>query len=186
MKLYNLTVLSILLLKKVWILKKNIDVQFFKDLSIAEFLSQRNLPFRDPNEKLYNYKNWNFLGLGEFISKFDPLLLEQLCHVSNDEVKHHYIENRIQNKFIQLISENILEAIWSSVKRSKYFSIILNCTLDIGHKQQTRTVLRSVNCFENNTKALERFIGFLAVPNSTSLSLRKFFLTKLSELGLSI
>lgn len=99
-----------------------------------QFLSQRNLSFRGSNEQLYHPKNGNFLGLVELISNFDSVLFEHLRRISKGEIKDHYLGNRIQNEFIQLISETILGAIRFAVKRSKYFAVSLNCTPDINHQ----------------------------------------------------
>lgn len=51
----------------------------------------------------------------------------------NDEICDHYFGKNIQNEFIQLISDEILKNIVSSIKKSKYYSVILDCTPDISH-----------------------------------------------------
>jgi hypothetical protein len=56
----------------------------------------------------------------------------------------HYLRKRIQNELIQIVSDNILEAMVTQVRDSKYFSIILDCTPDISHQEQMSIILRSM------------------------------------------
>ena len=50
----------------------------------------------------------------------------------------------MQNEFIQLISNHVLKEILASVTKSKYYSVILDCTPDVSRKEQMTVVLRSV------------------------------------------
>ena len=60
-------------------------------------------------------------------------------------VTHIIWGKRIQNELIDCISLKILETIVEEVKTSKYFSIILDCTPDLSHKEQLSVILRIVS-----------------------------------------
>ena len=89
--------------------------------------------------------NGNFLGLVQLVTKFDPVLQEHVRRISNDEIHDHYLGKRMQNEFIQLISNHVLKEILASVTKSKFYSVILDCTPDVSRKEQMTVVLRSVD-----------------------------------------
>ena len=94
----------------------------------------------------------------------------------------------MQNEFIQLISNHVLKEILASVTKSKYYSVILDCTPDVSRKEQMTVVLRSVELQKGNktVRIVEHFVGFVHVQESTGIGLTKAFLHKIDELGLSI
>lgn len=50
-----------------------------------------------------------------------------------------------QSKMIDCISSNIIESIVIEIKTCKYFSIILDCTPDLSHKEQPSVIVRIVS-----------------------------------------
>ena len=65
----------------------------------------------------------------------------------------------------------IKNAIINKIKEAKYFSIILDCTLDTSHQEQMSIVLRCVDILANPIKIEEHFLGFLKVDDSTGKGL---------------
>ncbi|KAG6926492.1 zinc finger MYM-type protein 1-like [Chelydra serpentina] len=100
-------------------------------LSIVEYLSTNNLPFRGSVEKLFQPKNGNFVGLVQLLGKFDTLMNERLRRVTENEIHDHYLGPRIQNELIMLMSDKVRDKIVSLVTLAKYFAVILDCTPDI-------------------------------------------------------
>ena len=92
-------------------------------LAIVQFLAKNNMAFRGTEEKLNAPNNGNFLGLVQLVAKFDPVLQEHVRRISNDEIHDHYLGKRMQNEFIQLISNHVLKEILASFTKSKYYSI---------------------------------------------------------------
>ena len=144
------------------------------------------MAFRGTDEKLNTPNNGNFLGLVQLIAKFDPVLHEHCRRINNNEVNEHYLGKNIQNELIQLISSNILKEIVLGITKSKYYSVILDCTPDISHQEQMTVILRLVEIKDKTVNIVERFVGFLQVEESTGLGLTKAILKKLNDLGLSI
>ena len=71
-----------------------------------------------------------------------------------------------------------------SVTKSKYYSVILDCTPDVSRKEQMIVVLHSVKLGNKTVHIVEHFVGFLHVQDYTGIGITKAF--KLDKLGLSI
>ena len=155
-------------------------------LTIVQFLAERNLAFRGSVEKLGDPTNGNFLGLVEVIGKFDVVLSEHLRRIKSDEMSDHYLGKTMQNQFIQLLADEVLQKICKRLTDAKYFSVILDCTPDVSHEEQLTVVLRCVEIVGDSVDVVEHFVGYLIVDDSSGESLAALLLRRLGELGLSI
>ena len=70
----------------------------------------------------------------------------------------HYLSPRSQNEFIDECSKVVLNAIVEEVKQVLYYSIIVDGTPDVSHKEQITFILRYVNLNEIVWKICERFL----------------------------
>lgn len=94
------------------------------------------------------------------LSKFDPIIAKHLNNVQKSKefkFKPSYLANKIQNEIIALQSE---KHIISNVKKRKYYSIILDCTVDVSHVKQISIIARFVKISEKETEIQEQFVGF--------------------------
>ncbi|XP_073351679.1 uncharacterized protein [Aegilops tauschii subsp. strangulata] len=87
--------------------------------------------FRGSNSKVYQDSNGNFLGLVQMLAEFDPVIKEHVDRITNDKIRDHYLGPSIQNELINLLAVAIRSEIIRKVKEAKYFSVLLDCFLDV-------------------------------------------------------
>ncbi|XP_045898642.1 zinc finger MYM-type protein 1-like, partial [Micropterus dolomieu] len=154
-------------------------------VAIIQSLAERNIALRGSTDTLNKPDNGNFLKEVELMAKFDPIMKQHVGRVESGAGSHtHYLGKRIQNELIDSISTKILEKILEEIKTSKYFSIILDCTPDLSHKEQLSVIVRIVSLEEELPQIKEHFMGFLVAEESTGESLSALILKRLEELNI--
>ena len=162
---------------------------FQRLVAIVQFLAERNLAFRGSIERIGEPSNGNFLGLVELPAKFDPVMGEHLRCVTNEEIHDHYLGKRIQNELITVVADAVMKAILRDIKNAMYFSVILDCTPDISHKEQMSLTIRYVSDGVNVEKHVdvhEAFIKFLPVESTTGQDLCDVLVIELENLELNV
>uniref|UniRef100_A0A2C9L7H7 Uncharacterized protein n=1 Tax=Biomphalaria glabrata TaxID=6526 RepID=A0A2C9L7H7_BIOGL len=62
---------------------------------------------------------------------------KHLRRVTNVEIRDHYLGKKMQNELITVVAVGVENAILRDIKKSKYFSVILDCSgLHCRHKSQ--------------------------------------------------
>lgn len=128
------------------------------------------------------------------LAEFDPVMQEHVRRVLKKEEKQAiYLSKTIQNEFINTISDSIKKHILEAIIKSKYYSIILDCTPDASKTEQMTLIIRyiSINQTEDHPRMSEivineSFLGFIPIEKSTGLELTEIILEQLSALGLSL
>ena len=92
---------------------------------------------------------------------------EHLRRVVTKESPDHYCGKTVQNELINLLGKNVLDSIIKSVKEARYYSIILDCTPDISHKEKMSFTIRFVEEHEGEIRIRERFLGYETVNDSS-------------------
>uniref|UniRef100_A0A9J8CNG3 TTF-type domain-containing protein n=1 Tax=Cyprinus carpio carpio TaxID=630221 RepID=A0A9J8CNG3_CYPCA len=155
-------------------------------IAIICHLAERNQALRGTTSELYDPHNGNFLAQVELMAQFDSVMTEHIRRIQNQETRRvHYLSGTIQNEIIAIIGNKVLEEIVRRVHRAKYYSVIMDCTPDVSHKEQLSIVLRIVNC-ESSVSIAEHFFGFLDVEDTIGKGLTEVLLDHLQKHSLSL
>nr|XP_047144742.1 zinc finger MYM-type protein 1-like [Hydra vulgaris] len=157
-------------------------------ISLTIMMAKQNMPLRGSCDKVYHNNNGNFLKIYNFwlnlIQLWKNICLEQKKKKTNYV---HYLAKDIQNELINLIGKSIKFKIFSNVQKSVYFSIIVDCTLDISHQEQMSELVRYVDVEDKNEIHInESFIGFHLIEGSTGLDLSNKIIDSLVKNNLSV
>lgn len=163
-------------------------------VSVIKMLGRSNLAFQGTSDNLYQHNNGNFLKLVELLAEFDPVMQEHVRRVlKKKERQATYLSKTVQNELISTISDNIKRHILEAIIKSKYYSIILDCTPDASKTEQMTLIIRYVSLKQTDDNPRtseivinESFLGFIPIEKSTGLKLTEIILEQLSELGLSL
>ncbi|KAL4090727.1 hypothetical protein QTP88_025508 [Uroleucon formosanum] len=132
------------------------------DLSL--FLAKNGLPFRGHREN-FSYKTPNqglFIELVKLVSKYDAVLAKHLAESNKNET---YLSHMIQNDIIKSMAHETVELILNEIKLAKYFTIIIDSTIDINKNDQFSLSLRFV---DKEGKIREHFICFEELPGASA------------------
>lgn len=150
-------------------------------------MAELNLPFRGSSDAIYENNNGVFLKFVECFGLYDPVIKEHLRRITSKKTNVHYLSKDIQNELIELLAQKTKNKIIEMAKNAEFFSVIMDTTPDISHKEQLTLIIRFVNTNSNSAHLVEEhFIGFLEIDDTSGYGLASKFLAELKNLGLDI
>ncbi|XP_053144743.1 zinc finger MYM-type protein 1-like [Hemicordylus capensis] len=154
-------------------------------LHIILHLCEKNLSLRGTVGTFHDPHNGNFLGSVELLSKFDPVLQQHVNYVKESSSRVvSYFSHNIQNEFITILAEKVKSTILADIKRSKYFSVVLDCTPDLACTEQTSKIIRYVKLVEDTWTVEESFLGFFECKDKNGESMVQDLEAELKQDGL--
>ncbi|XP_067130995.1 LOW QUALITY PROTEIN: zinc finger MYM-type protein 1-like [Centruroides vittatus] len=153
-------------------------------LNCVMFCATNNLALRGThgNSTENNVNRGIFYNLIELVSKYDITLKTIFDKRTKGQVS--YLSPKIQNEFIFLLASKVRNKIINNIKRAKYFSIIIDSTPDISHKEQVCQIIRYVKIENEMVTIEERFVDFVLSKCKTGQGLANEVLDKLKSDGL--
>ncbi|KAF0710596.1 Uncharacterized protein FWK35_00036342, partial [Aphis craccivora] len=158
-------------------------------IDIIMHLAMDGSAFRGSNEIISSVGTSNqsgkFLNLVNLVSHYHEPLLKHIEKHKKGGLS--YFSHGIQDEFLEIIAKKVKNEILSKIKEAKYYSILFDCTPDIGHQEQMTQVIRYViQNNENECEIVESFLKFVRVYNKTGESLTEDILNSLSKDDLRI
>ncbi|KAL4112674.1 hypothetical protein QTP88_016421 [Uroleucon formosanum] len=137
------------------------------DLSL--FLSTNGLPFRGHREDINQdtQSKGLFIKIVKLVSKYNAVLAKHLAESNRNET---YLSPKIQNDILKCMADETLHKILNEVKQAKYFTIIVDSTIDIGRIDQFSFSLRFV---DQQGDIKEHFLCFEATANDYFVIIKK-------------
>ena len=123
----------------------------------------------------------NILALLKLLAEYDLLTANHLQHAKENPGSVSYLSPDIQNEFINLLACTIRDKLLTSIKRSKYFGILLDLTPDLGHREQLSEVIRFVDIdfVTKNVVIRESFLGYIEIHAKDAATLETVITEKL-------
>ena len=97
-----------------------------------------------------------------------------------------YLSPAIQNEFISILGQHVLEKVIEEVQEAKYYLIIFDSTPDLAHDDQMSQVLRYVKFSGGNVEVKETFLCFIKCEKKGAEALTNLILDKLKEDNLDV
>jgi len=148
------------------LLQMDTEIQYWikvltRVFAVVKSLSSRELSFRGDNEIFGSTHNGNFMMAIELIVEFDPFLAQHIKTYGHLRKGHtSYLSFRTYEQFIIVMANQVADQIIKEVHKARYFSISVESTPDISHKDQLSFILRFVS---ENGKPVEHFYVLLKI-----------------------
>lgn len=98
----------------------------------------------------------------------------------------HYLSKESQNELLEILSKAIRDKILLSLRKSKYYSIILDCTPDDSKTEQMTIIVRFVSFEHEVVKIRENFLGFVDITYSTGRGLCSTIIDYLEKFNMPV
>ncbi|KAL4152760.1 hypothetical protein QTP88_000593 [Uroleucon formosanum] len=148
------------------------------------FCAKNNLALRGSTSEIGVQGSGVFLDIVELLSKYDKTLEELISNHTKRSV--NYLSPTIQNEFVNLLGKKVRNEILSRIRKSKYYSLLFDCTPDVSHNEQMSEIIRYVYIANGKVKIEESFIDFIITEEKTGEGLASDIMKKLQDDQLDI
>ncbi|KAH0694244.1 hypothetical protein KY285_021341 [Solanum tuberosum] len=149
-------------------------------IEVARLLLNQGLAFRGHREDESSLNKGNFLEILSWYAKRCDKIGELVLKKApkNDQMTSH----KIQKDIVTACKLETIKAIMEDLN-GDYFSLLVDESCDISHKEQMAIVLRYV---DRKGSVVERFIGIIHVHDTSALCLKEAIVNYLAQHSLSL
>jgi len=118
------------------------------------------------------------------MAKYDTVLDSHLFSTGRTKREPMYLSPKLQNEFIECLAKECTEQIIAEVKAAKYYSIIVDSSIDISQQDQCSLSVRYVS---KSGHAEEHFLSFCELESAAAQAFYEAVVKRLSaELSLEV
>ncbi|KAL4105054.1 hypothetical protein QTP88_020329 [Uroleucon formosanum] len=156
-------------------------------IDITLYIGRHNLAFRGHRENWHCSLKGNFKDLCSLLSKHSPTIANYMGQLeglaNNKKPQYSFISWRRQNDVIDSISYYIKHKVTNSIKKTRFFSIAIDSTFDVSHREQVSFIVRYID--DDSCNIQERLIGLRDISKTTGYNLFQIFKEVCSSNGLN-
>ncbi|KAL4130597.1 hypothetical protein QTP88_008018 [Uroleucon formosanum] len=160
-------------------------VQQLIDITLS--IGRHNLALRGHRENWHCSLRGNFKDLCSLLSKHSPTMANYMGQLegmaNNKKPQYSFILWRRQNDLIDSISYYIKHKVTNSIKKTRFFSIAIDSTFDVSHREQVSFIVRYFD--DDSCNIQERLIRLRDIPKTTGYNLFQIFKEVCSSNGLN-
>ena len=157
-------------------------------MSLTKRLGACGAPFRGHDESESSSNRGLYREMVAWGAEKDPVLEK---HLREGAGNAHYLSPRSQNEQIECIGKSVKQEVVKRVKEAKAFSILMDETTDLSHKEQVCCMVRYVLVTDEGKptekiEVEERMLSLEETADTTGEHLTDLLLSKLKENGLDV
>ena len=156
-------------------------------VEVIKFLCKQNLSLRAHREDSNSRNQGNFLETLKLLAKYNAVIMEYLSFIQlSSQGMTTYLSPTIQNALIDLLGKKVKHLFLEEIKAAKYFSILLDSTLDVSHIDQMALIVRYVKIDSSEVQIKESFLNFFPLHRKNTDEITKSILDEFEQNGLDI
>lgn len=142
--------------------KRHWEEVLLRITSAIKFIAKNNLAFYGVKDEFCEENSGVFSFLTEMLNEFDQVMKIHFRRMLEHDTQYPVLGRGIQNELITILAGEVKSTIVKKIKKAKYFSVIVDCTLDVDGEEQISLVLRCVDAkLETPIKVEEFYLEFL-------------------------
>lgn len=152
--------------------------------NVVRFLGRLSLPFRGHDESDQSLNRGVFRELISYLADHGDLVLKD--HLSEAAANATYLSPNSQNEMICIVGQHIQLEIVDQVKKAGVFTVMMDETTDVSHKEQVAILVRYVHETDTTVAVEERLLGVIDTADTTGEALCTLLVDCLTSRDLSV
>jgi len=155
--------------------------------SVVRFIARLTLPFRGHDETPQSLNRGVFLELIRYLAENGDKILAD--HLSESAANATYLAPQSQNEMISIVGEEIQQEIVRRTTAATVFSVMMDETTDVSHKEQVAVFVRYINESTSDERGMqieERLLALVDTAETTGEALASLLIETLQKHQLSI